>query len=115
MDKADSDIEEIPIQKVPVVRETEFMGLPLQEVEQIKAAGRVGFVSMNLYEPPAGATWGVYNDRKIKDAWVKRLYTDFHRSYDNCTEEDCLEVGIKLEWLKDRNAVRRDYMCEIVE
>jgi hypothetical protein len=31
---------------------------------------------------------------------------------DNCSEDDCIEIAIKPEWLKDRNAVRNDILTE---
>ena len=89
-----------------VIRETHYMTFLIDDLERLKAETRVGYLSMNLYEPPPEASWGVYNDRKIQEEWVEELFTDFQRRYDNCTEEDCLEIVIKPEWLKNRDRVR---------
>jgi hypothetical protein len=46
-------------------KETHFMSIPIGDLERRKAAARIRFLAMNLYEPPIGSMWGLYNDRKI--------------------------------------------------
>ena len=119
IDKVDGEVEVVETEAVK--RETHFGSMLVDELETMKANARIGYLSINLYDPPPEATWGVYNDRKINDSWVQHLYNDFQRRHDNCTEEDCLEVAIKPEWLEDRAQVRvneiwrgRDWLNEDV-
>ena len=86
-----------------VVKETEFMGYSLISLEKRKIAARIGYMSMNLYEPPAAAEWGRFNDRKISKQHVNVLYNDFDRVVDNCNETDCIEVALRPEWLENRD------------
>jgi len=110
IDKVGGEIEVMETSKV--MKETHFGSALVDDLEKRKADARVGYLSINLYDPPPEATWGVYNDRKINDGWVESLFNDFRRRYDNCTEEDCLEVAIDPGWLKNRDQVRVDEICD---
>jgi hypothetical protein len=105
MDSDKVDVEGDVVETRGVMWETHYLTFLIDDLERLKAETRVGYLSMNLYEPPAEASWGVYNDRKIQEEWVEELFNDFQRRYDNCTEEDCLEIAIKLEWLRNRDRV----------
>jgi hypothetical protein len=82
--------------------ETHFMEFKLQELNKRMSESVVGYLSMNLYDPPAGATWGLYNDRKISHVWVRRLAEDFRRKMENCSEKEGIDIAIQPEWLKNR-------------
>lgn len=88
-----------------VVAETDFMSFPTKVLNQRKTNAQIGYLSMNLYDPPAEARWGVYNDRKINGGWVTYLVTDFKREYGNCMEDDSIEIAIKPEWIKNIDQV----------
>ena len=87
------------------VKETHFQGFTIKELDRRKAEARLGYLSINLYNPPAAATWGRYNDRKINDSWVRELVNDFKRQLGNCTENDSIDMVIKPEWLKNSDDV----------
>lgn len=91
--------------KVDVTRETHFMDFSMKMLEKRMAQARVGYLSMNLYDPPPAATWGEYNDRKISDTWVNDLFTSFQKSLGHAKEKNCIDVAIRPEWLKNRDAV----------
>jgi hypothetical protein len=96
-------VEEVEL--AGVEKDADFMSIPYHELEYRKGIARVGFLSMNLYDPPPEATWGLYNDRKINDGWVNDLVEAFKVRCDNCSEEDAIEIAIKPEWLKNRDQV----------
>jgi hypothetical protein len=98
------EVEEEP-ESYGSLKESNFMSMPMKELDRRKAAARVGFVSMDLYEPPSEATWGRYNDRKVNHMWVMQLVEDFKREYGNCSEKDSIELAIKPEWLKNLDEV----------
>lgn len=88
------------------------MSTAITELERRKGLAQVGYMAINLYNPPPEATWGMYNDRKINKAWVKSLVTAFGSRCENCTDEDSIEIAIKPEWLKNRAQVRNDVLIE---
>jgi len=90
----------------PVIMETHFMGFKLNDLDYRKAEARIGYMAINLYDPPSYATWGKYNDRKIKEVWVDGLVGDFRQRYNNCSETTCIDVAIRPEWLKNLEDVR---------
>jgi hypothetical protein len=97
----------VPANEGKVVKETEFMGYPLISLEKMKIAARIGYMSMNLYEPPAAAEWGRFNDRKISRQHVNALYNDFDRAVENCNESDCIDVALRPEWLENLGEVKK--------
>jgi hypothetical protein len=89
-----------------VLPEDDFMGVPIDELEKAKAGALVGYMAMDMCKPPVEATWGLYNDRKIDDAWVADLIKSFKHRRSNCLESDSVEVAIRPEWLKNRDQIR---------
>lgn len=96
--------EENTEERVPV-KETEFMGFQIKALNKRKAEAKIGYMAMNLYSPPKAATWGVYNDRKISDMWVQSLVKSFKGVLEHNYEKNCIEIAIRPEWLKNRDAV----------
>jgi hypothetical protein len=54
---------------------------------------------MNLIDPPTGAVWGQFNDRKIQSKSVKKMALDFQSDLDNCTDRTTIDIAVKKEWL----------------
>jgi hypothetical protein len=88
-----------------VVQEDKFMGIALEELRSKKQAAYIGYLSINLYDPPKEATWGRYNDRAVNNSWVAQLLHDFARRLDNCTNEDALEVAVRRHWIQNLDKV----------
>jgi len=97
----------VPANEGKVVKETEFMGYPLISLEKRKAAARIGYMSINLIEPPAAAEWGRFNDRKISKQHVNVLCNDFDRAVENCNETDCIDVALRPQWLENLGEVKK--------
>jgi hypothetical protein len=89
-----------------VVPEEYFMGYKIEKLDQEKVDARIGYMAINLHDPPTHAVWGLHNDRKINDAWVKRLLQGFKTRYNNCSEKTCIEVVVRPEWLKNLDDVK---------
>jgi len=89
------------------LRETEFMGFDIKMLEKRAAQAFVGYLSMNVYEPPSAATWGLHNDRKIDDTWVTDLVTAFKKSVNQTSEKNVIEMAMRPQWLSNREAVLR--------
>jgi hypothetical protein len=88
-----------------VVQDDKFMGYTLEDLRSKKHAAFIGYLSINLYDPPKEATWGRYNDRAVNNNWVATLVRDFTRCLDNCTMEDALEVAVRRDWIQNIDQV----------
>ena len=84
-----------------VVQEDHFMGFPLEKLRGKKQEAFIGYLSLNLYDPPKQAVWGRYNDRPVNPDWVTGLVNSYTKRLDNCTGEDALEVVVKKEWIQN--------------
>jgi hypothetical protein len=88
-----------------ILQEDTFMGFTLEELRSKKHAAYIGYLSINLYDPPKEATWGKHNDRTVNPGWVSQLVKDFAKRVDNCTNEDALEVAVRRAWVKNIDLV----------
>jgi hypothetical protein len=86
---------------------SKFSGCELTKLRELKKAAELGFMSLDIVNPPRGAYWGKFNDRQLKDEWVNKLAEDFNSKLDNCTDGTAIEVAVKKEWLKDVNKIHR--------
>jgi hypothetical protein len=88
-----------------VVQEDHFMTFPLERLRGKKDEAFIGYLSIDLYDPPKEATWGRYNDRIVNQRWVRELVEDFRKNVDNCTNEDALEVAVRREWIQNADDI----------
>lgn len=83
----------------------EFGGVSITLLREQKKAAELGYVSMNLLEPPEGAHWGEFNDRKVDPDWVSTLLKSFENNLDNCTDQTAVEAAVKKSWLKNPDQI----------
>ncbi|KAI9442816.1 hypothetical protein BJY52DRAFT_1194722, partial [Lactarius psammicola] len=84
---------------------TKFGDYEKAELRERKKAAELGYMAMNLVEPPEGAFWGRYNDRKVDTDWVSSLTESFLGCLENCTDSTAIEVAVKKDWLVDANLI----------
>jgi hypothetical protein len=76
-----------------------FNGYEITTLREKKRGAELGMLSMKLFEPPAGAHWGQFNDRPVDGKAVKELVSDFERLVDNCTDGTAIDIAVKKAWL----------------
>lgn len=94
--------------KVVIEKITKFMKFDIDTLEARKSEAQFGYLSMNLYNPPREATWGIYNDRKVSPGWVQKLSDMYRARIENCLADDAIEVAVKREWLKNDDKVSEE-------
>ena len=75
-----------------------FFGKDVGEIEKLKGRAFLGYLTMNVVDPPDGALWGVFNDRPIKPNWVKDLIKDYARKIVQ-TESTAMQIAVKRHWI----------------
>jgi hypothetical protein len=70
-----------------------------EKLRKLKEDFSLGYLGMNLVNPPVGAYWGKYNDRELDDTWVKKLCDSFSHDLDNCDDNTAIAVAIDMNWL----------------
>lgn len=80
---------------------TEFGGFQKTELREKKKAAELGYLALNVVEPPKGTFWGHFNDRILDDKWVNDLGESFKTNLESCTDGTAMEVAIMKEWLTD--------------
>ncbi|KAH9022645.1 hypothetical protein EDB85DRAFT_1895168 [Lactarius pseudohatsudake] len=92
-----------------------FNGIAKTVLREQKKAAELGFMKMDIVNPPQGAHWGRFNDRKLNNEWVDELAIQFQSNLDNCTDESAIEVAVKIEWLKDVTKVHQTVDGKAIE
>ena len=78
-----------------------FDGFEVTELRARKKEVELGYLRMELCDPPAGAKWGEFNDRPVDEKVVKELVSAFHKHVDNCTEGTAIDVVVQAGWLEN--------------
>ena len=81
-----------------------FMGFDVTELRGKIQDALLGYLAMDLIDPPEGACWGQFNDRPIELKWIKDLTRSFQEDgVDNCIDKTAIEVAVRPDaWLKNR-------------
>jgi hypothetical protein len=88
---------------VPGQDGSKFGDFTLTVLRDKKKAAELGYLAMSLTDPPRGAYWGAFNDRKVDRVWVNQLADKFEERMDNCTDATAIEAAVKKSWLKNAN------------
>jgi hypothetical protein len=62
----------------------------------------LGFLSIDVIQPPEGTIWGVFNNRPLDVRWVNTMSQAFAGNLDNCTNKDSMDAALNPTWLKNR-------------
>lgn len=77
-----------------------FQSMETAELRRLKEQTMMGYLAINLVEPPEGAVWGVFNDRELDTPWVKKLANDYQvKGLENCLPDSAIDVVVKADWL----------------
>jgi hypothetical protein len=77
-----------------------FMGLNIRMLREKIEKATMGYMRIDLINPPPGSYWGQFNNREIMENQVKPLLKDFVENWvDNCCDAHAIEVAVKPGWL----------------
>jgi hypothetical protein len=75
--------------------------MPIKECKKKAAAASLGYLAMDVLNPPKGTIWGQFNDRKVDEESLKTLVEKYKQDFLNCDEDTAMWVGIKKSWVKN--------------
>jgi hypothetical protein len=79
-----------------------FFGEQKDTFKLIKESSFLGYLKMNIIDPPEGTTWGYFNDWAINQAWVTRLAEMFvNGKLHNCEEKYSMDIAVKRSWVNN--------------
>ncbi len=65
----------------------------------------MGYLAMDIINPPDGTIWGKFNNRALNDTWIKSMSENFATTIDNCIDSCSMEVAIDPSWLVDSDSI----------
>jgi hypothetical protein len=83
-----------------------FFGFDVQELRNHAAAAVLGYLRMNVINPPDGAVWGTFNNRPVDQAWVRHLINAFETNLDSCTDDVAMDIALDPKWLANPTSFR---------
>lgn len=77
-----------------------FMGYQIPVLRQYVHNVTLGYACIDLLSPPSGATWGVFNDRDVKEDMTDALLDNFRENFvDNCSDATAINVAVMPGWI----------------
>jgi hypothetical protein len=60
----------------------------------------MGYLSMDVVDPPQGAMWGKWNNRSVGQNFVDSMAAGFVNQLENCVERYAIPVAVRKAWLR---------------
>jgi hypothetical protein len=76
----------------------------MNELRATRQKAFMGYVSLNVVNPPPGAVWGTFNNRIVDTKWVDKMAESFDFHLDNCTDQNSMDITLDPDWLFDQSA-----------
>jgi hypothetical protein len=76
-------------------------GYERKTVEGWAEEANMGYLTLDILNPPEGTVWGHFNDRIINHSQVEALVESFKLSFDNCTNSTAMYIAVKPEWVSN--------------
>jgi hypothetical protein len=81
-----------------------YFGFDLKELQAAIRKALMGYVSVNVVNPPAGTVWGRFNDRTVDTDRVDKMAQRFETHLDNCTDKNSMDIALDPDWLFSRDS-----------
>lgn len=81
---------------------------PIKECRKLASAAFLGYLAMDVLNPPTGSVWGEFNDRTVSGESIKKLKNKFLTDLANCDEETAMFVGVKKAWVSNLEDAKRE-------
>jgi hypothetical protein len=81
--------------------------MPVKDCEKKAAGALLGYLAMNVLDPPKGTTWGNFNDRPVDEPTVRKLVTKYKTDLVNCDEKTAMWAGVKKSWVKNLGEAKK--------
>jgi hypothetical protein len=62
---------------------------------------KIGYLALDVINPPLGTIWGRFNDRPLDQPQVEALVENYKSDLDNCSAATAMILAVKPEWLRN--------------
>jgi hypothetical protein len=83
----------------------QYSGFSIDALKGAMQSAVLGYLRMNVVEPPNGAVWGHFNNRPINHDWTQALCKAFLQFKESCSDAHSMEVALDPKWLADPKAI----------
>jgi hypothetical protein len=84
-----------------------YFGFDLKSLERAIEEAFLGYMTVDIIEPPEGASWGQFNNRPCRQASVDDMAASFETHLDNCKNDHSIDVAVDPDWLKNPQDIRQ--------
>lgn len=92
-----------------------YIGFDITVLRRKKQQALLGYMSIDLLDPPAGAEWGHFNDRLVEPSWVRVLVDHYEKMVDNCTDATVIDAAVKKAWVANLSDIKSSVEGEHIE
>jgi hypothetical protein len=75
----------------------------------------LGYLSIDVMNPPKGTVWGHFNDRQVDGGQVEKLLVKYKTNVDNCTSSTAMRVAVKSAWVTNLSAAMANVMGKTID
>jgi hypothetical protein len=72
------------------------------DITQLRAKQQeafMGYMSMDVVDPPVGAIWGYWNNRSVDPSFVESMAIDFVSKLESCVGVYAIPIAVRPHWL----------------
>jgi hypothetical protein len=84
--------------------DNKFFGFDVVALRKSKMDAWIGYLAMDIIDPPDGAIWGKFNNRALDHNWIRSMTETFATRVDNCLDLCSMEVAVDPCWLIDSHS-----------
>ena len=92
-----------------------YIGFNIMDLRRKKQQALLGYMCIDLLDPPAGAQWGHFNDRLVDPSWIRGLMESYEKGVDNCTDVTTIDATVKRHWVSNLDKIMPSTEGEHIE
>ena len=92
-----------------------YIGFNITDLRRKKQQALLGYMCIDLLDPPARAQWGHFNDRLVDPSWIRGLMDHYEKMVDNCTDATVIDAAVKKAWVSNLDDIKSSVEGERIE
>lgn len=78
-----------------------YFGIDREELLREETKAKIGYMSVDIMNPPKGTKWGHFNDRPFDEPLIAHLVAEFPYKLLNSTDATSLRLAVRRKWVKN--------------
>lgn len=76
-----------------------FFGHDITLLRSKKSNAELGYLKINIIDPPIGTVWGTFNNRPTDGRTINEMVSLYEKHLDNCSQDHAMYITLDPTWL----------------